>query len=293
MVRSLLEEVLSNAVVPSPEEFEEQVEDEDETEEVSPHVKARDERVAAIQAEFRRLYPSFGQDVRDLGLTKKKRKNLQKISNVVAVSRRSMRIVALEAVIGESFEEEAGELDDEKAVASATDEISVTGIDDEEAFGSEDACDLEISEAAVGEEVETVDAEDEKSGEEEETGDAGDENSDETEGVAPEDEEIVTGEDGAGDVGALGRFGCLPCSLKCRDKFSLMRHVKLVHEPRRIPVKCPRPWCQAQFFVLTKMLEHKISCLKVCPYCQKTFVREDKFDSHQRYHMVMIRRMED
>ena len=287
-----MEEVLSNVVVPSAEEVEEQDEVEDENEEVSPYVRARDERVASIQAEFRRLYPSFGQEVRDLGLVMKKRKNPKKTSSVVAISRRSSRIVALGAVDGESFEEvpegeEAGVTEVEKAVASGTEEIAVTGIEEvgvtetEEAFVSEDACDPTGNEADVGEEEETGDA-----------GDAGDAEG----GFAPGDdfvEEIVSGGEGSGDVWALGRFGCLPCSLKCRDRGSLMRHVKLVHEPRKVPVKCPRPWCQAQFYVLTKMWEHKISCLKVCPYCQKAFVRQDKFESHQRYHLVLNRRMED
>ena len=292
--------MLSNVVVPAAEEFEDQAEEvENENEEVSPYVRARDERVANIQAEFRRLYPSFGQEVGDLGLIKKKRKNPKKTSSVVAISRRSSRIVALGAVHGESFEEvpeggEAGVTEVEEAVASGTEEIAVTRIDEvgvtetAEAFVSEDACDPVGNEAVVGEEEETGDAGDEKSGDAEE-GVA-------EEGVAPVDdflEEILSGGDGAGDAEALGRFGCLPCSLKCRDRGTLMRHVKLVHEPRKVPVKCPRPWCQAQFYVLTKMWEHKISCLKVCPYCQKAFVRQDKFDSHQRYHLVLNRRMED
>ena len=314
MVRSLVDEVLSNVVVPSAEEFEEQGEVENETEEVSPYVRARDERVASIQVEFRRLYPSFGQEVGDLGLIKKKRKNPKKTSSVVAISRRSSRIVALGAVHGESFGEvpegeEAGMTEVEEAVASGTEEIAVTRIDEvggtetEEAFVSEDACDPVGNEAVVGEEEETGDAGDENSGDAEEgvaeegvVEEGVAEEGVAEEGVVREDDflvEIVSGGEGAGDVGVLGKFGCLPCSLKCRDRGTLMRHVKLVHEPRKVPVKCPRPWCQAQFYVLTKMWEHKISCLKVCPYCQKAFVRQDKFDSHQRYHLVLNRRMED
>ena len=83
--------------------------------------------------------------------------------------------------------------------------------------------------------------------------------------------------------------------MKFRDAANLKRHVKLVHQARRVPVKCPRPWCKAEFDILAKMWKHKISCLKVCPYlnCKKTFNRQDKFDSHERFHMVMARRMQD
>ena len=46
---------------------------EDQDDEISPYLQARNERVAEIQAEFRRRYPEFGQDVRDLGISRKRK----------------------------------------------------------------------------------------------------------------------------------------------------------------------------------------------------------------------------
>ena len=76
------------------------------------------------------------------------------------------------------------------------------------------------------------------------------------------------------DVRDLGMFGCLPCEMKFRDNANLIRHVELVHKARKQPVKCPRPWCNAEFLILKEMWAHKNLCMKVCPYpdCKKTFL---------------------
>ena len=97
------------------------------------------------------------------------------------------------------------------------------------------------------------------------------------------------------DQSALGKFGCIPCGMSFRDSGNLKRHVSLVHQVRGTPVKCPRSWCEEEFFILVDMLRHKENCLKKCLYpdCIKEFKKQSRFDAHQRAQLVMTRRMID
>ena len=108
-----------------------------------------------------------------------------------------------------------------------------------------------------------------------------------------EDEEVRDA--GNLELGFLGKYGCVPCGMKFRDRGNLKRHVKQMHEVRSTPVICPRTWCQAEFSILANMMKHKETCFLVCPYpgCQKTFRMESRFSAHQRAHLVMTRRMSD
>ena len=114
--------------------------------------------------------------------------------------------------------------------------------------------------------------------------------------VVPAGEARVNDEVGsAGDESDIGKYGCRPCGMAFRDLRNLKRHVRLMHEERTTPVKCPRTWCLAEFSALVEMMKHKETCLLMCPYtdCEKTFRREKLFSAHQRAHLVHIRRMSD
>ena len=89
------------------------------------------------------------------------------------------------------------------------------------------------------------------------------------------------------------KFGCIPCGMKFRDVANLRRHVKLIHEPRMIPVNCPRTWCKSTFSTVADMFKHRKNCMLACPECGKTFQKVARFDAHQRYHKKMARRMAD
>ena len=113
----------------------------------------------------------------------------------------------------------------------------------------------------------------------------------------------------AGEVSDVpGKFGCLPCEMTfrylstqlisviskdsiCRDTANLRRHVLLVHGFRELALKCPRPWCDKEFHILAELLQHKGQCLKICPTCNKTFIRLDKYVGHMRAHVSMNKRM--
>ena len=70
-----------------------------------------------------------------------------------------------------------------------------------------------------------------------------------------------------------------------------MRHVRLNHEPRDVPVKCPRTWCTREFEVLKEMKDHKKDCFKRCEDSPRTYSRMDKYLSHLRFHTNMKMRM--
>ena len=118
------------------------------------------------------------------------------------------------------------------------------------------------------------------------------------EGFGQEGDDERAGETGsAGDMGQSvnGRFGCVPCGMSFRDSGNMHRHVRLVHEPRKDPVSCPRIGCKAVFSIMAEMLRHKDICRMTCPFpgCVKTFKKKVKFDSHQRAHMIFADRMKD
>ena len=67
----------------------------------------------------------------------------------------------------------------------------------------------------------------------------------------------------------LGKYCCLPCGTAFFSNNNLKRHVKLHHQARKKPVKCSRPWCRKEYFVLHEMITHRAKCLKVCGICLK------------------------
>ena len=94
MVKSLLNDVVETAMMEKVS-VQDESELEDQDAKVSPYLQARNERVAEIQAEFRRRYPEFGQEVRDLGISRKRRAPRKKSIPALCV-RKSSRTVALQ-----------------------------------------------------------------------------------------------------------------------------------------------------------------------------------------------------
>ena len=206
---------------------------------LSDYERARNIRVAEMQAEFQRRFPTFEAEVQELRVRKKKRRGVRKPA-APAPARRTSR-----GLIGDVRESVGDELNEESPVAEA-------GLDHQ----------------------------------------PGDE------GVSQEVDDEEAGETGsAGDMGqsANGRFGCVPCGLSFRDTGNMRRHVRLLHEPRKDPVTCPRIGCKAVFSIMADMLKHKDICVMTCPYpgCVKTFKKKVKFDSHQRGHKIFADRMMD
>ena len=93
------------------------------------------------------------------------------------------------------------------------------------------------------------------------------------------------------DIPDNAKFCCLPCGLSFRDTGNLRRHVDLMHTVRKKAMACPRTWCSMEFFIRSEMLTHKISCLKVCSKCQKSFKWIGNYESHLRNHVALERRM--
>ena len=69
------------------------------------------------------------------------------------------------------------------------------------------------------------------------------------------DDEVVQFENLEDEVS--GKYCCLPCGVSFGSNNNLKRHVRLLHQPRKNPVKCPRPWCQMEFRVRDQMIAHK------------------------------------
>ena len=229
----------------------------------SLYVQIRNERVAQIQAEFKDRFPNFEADVRDLKVVRRKGTGRKKMTWTEATRRSSRKI-------------NGGSKED------FLDSEEVSGAGEDTSNNVDAPCypapDNHLED--VGQACGAADDQCDGNGHQPEPWD--------TPGLSG----VV---DAAGDLAPLGKHGCIPCNLGFRDASNLQRHVKLVHEKRNILVECPRTWCNAKFDVLAKMLEHKESCVLVCPYpgCQKTFRKEKRFDSHQRYHLAMARRMSD
>ena len=130
---------------------------------------------------------------------------------------------------------------------------------------------------------------------EEEDGQAleqGDPDFDASAGVVEEGAYEIAQMNGVGDI---GKFACLPCGQTFRDTANLRRHVRLVHEARSVPVRCPRTWCEEEFAILIEMHQHSQTCFLICPHagCSKKFRKQNLFDAHQRSHQAMSRRMAD
>ena len=92
---------------------------------IPERVRARDEWVAAIQAEFRRSFPRFEDEVRELRVQKKKRKVASKVLPTVA-SRRSSRLQRNSHLVTDSgFISDSGDMTtDVENEAQVSEEIS-------------------------------------------------------------------------------------------------------------------------------------------------------------------------
>ena len=274
LVESLLRDILEN--VNSGKDILDGGEDDDEQDsfgitdqDQSVYVQMRNKRVAEIQAEFRKKFPNFDQDVRGLKVDRKKvrgRKKKAPKMTAAVTTRRSSRSVAPsrdENVVDSVAEavthdcQDSPPSDMHQGVQAAVTECGDRGVSVYTAAGDEVAAgEVAGDEASFGE---------------------------------------LAGEEAVADVGALGKYGCTVCNKGFRDIRNLRRHVSLVHQERSSPVACPRTWCSSEFTVLAEMIRHKKTCLLMCPYtgCRKTFKYENVLAAHKRGHLAMDRRMKD
>ena len=227
---------------------------------ISEYERIRNQRIAEREAEFKRLFPNFGNEVRGLRVAKKPRKKKARCPSGLP-SRRSSRggVGRVEGCL-------TSQLSDGVEVVEDIIEREVDYIDDGCAASEEDDNHEMVPsdpdfEARAG-------------------------------GVEGAHEHVQMDGDG---VDNNGKFGCLPCGLAFRDTGNLRRHVRLVHEARSVPVRCPRTWCEEEFSILIEMRHHSKTCFLFCPYagCSKKFRKQNLFDAHQRSHQVMARRMAD
>ena len=249
MVSSVVDEIIASVVEDSMEA------------EISPYLRMRNERVALIHAEFRKKFPCFENEVRELRVERKGKSRKMKSKAIGIVARRSSRFDQTRNQIGISSSGE-GMLVVVPANGGTDGSQEEMGNVGDERVQDDGA----VVDHGVG-------------GGEEVAGAGGDEGWQE--------------ETGGLQVGDLGKHGCPPCGLKFRDSYNLKRHVQFVHGARQEPISCPRPWCEERFDVLAEMKEHLVTCLMVCPTCMKTFVRSDKYAAHQRAHVRLARRMKD
>ena len=321
MVTTLLLEIISEVII---KENVGQMVIENEEEE-SPILRDRNIRVAAIQAEFQRMFPQFENEVQELRVGRKVKRK-KKPSAPGKAARRSSRVAQLDRPSNEELIC-AGRLDDDGESGGGIDlvggENGGSNQVGEGGAGGQYAGGVSEAVAFVGEGRQGVALVDgESDGGERGVGvELGGGGNDQAGGVSEADEESagagsgggeggqdVPGGDPVGQVigeadlfggglgsGDLGRFGCIPCMLSFRDRSNLKRHVQLVHQARLEAIKCSRSWCKAEFTILAEMKQHLKGCVMVCPYsdCLKTFIRPEKLAAHERGHLVMARRMAD
>ena len=248
-----------------------------EVRKLSEYEQVREQRVAEIQAEFRKKFPDFHHELSMLKMPKKKSKvgRVRKVISGSFARRRSSRVstkVAYLEVDGTVSGEDLGDGDAPDVVKEAGAEA---GAGDLEVAGAED---LEVAGrmdlVVAGEEDQEV------------TGGAEQE-------IAGGGDHLVAGGEDPEVAGA--EFRCLPCGKTFRDRANMERHWRLIHGQRETPLLCPRTWCFQEFDSVAEQRKHKDNCWLLCPYegCSKTFNRERFFAAHQRAHKIMERRMMD
>ena len=79
------------------------------------------------------------------------------------------------------------------------------------------------------------------------------------------------------------QYKCKICGKVFRCKWSLeMQHIKLMHTPGLIPIKCTKDFCNEEFSTKYVMMQHLQSCSFTCQYCAKVFTRSCRIKGHMR-----------
>ena len=264
---------------------------EDADDDIYPYERMRNLRVALLEAEFKLQCPDFDKEVEELKMKMRVQKKIgargkRKMIPTSFVARRSSRRSSGDCVLGpESSVTNNGEDEDETGGSESevyADLVEDAGVPDIQA-------DVDASEGQLDAEV--ID------GVSDGQGDVGSQHIQTEDAGSQQDAGVPEHCDQAGDIvhEAVGKFGCIPCDMSFRDVANMRRHVKLMHEPRLDPVRCPRTWCKAEFTNMVEMISHRRNCFLVCPApgCFKTFQKEFHFATHQRYHKAMAKRMKD
>ena len=275
-------------------------------EEESTFLRDRNIRVAAIQAEFQRMFPQFENEVEELRVGRKGKRK-KKPSPPGKAARRSSRVAQLDRPSNEELNANcAGGLGDdlvggenggsdqagERAGGQYTGGVTEAGafdgegrqggaLFDGERDGGERGGGVELggggSDQAGGVSEAVAFVADEESagggldgaasGGRAITGEGGqDVPGGDPVGQVIGEADLFGGGLGSGENPDLGRFGCIPCMLSFRDRNNLKRHVQLVHQARLEAIKCSRSWCKAEFIILAEMKQHLKGCVMVCPY---------------------------
>ena len=260
----IVSSVLNDIISTLGEKYEDKKEDNEmeapDDDNLSLYERIRNQRVAAVQAEFKRLFPSFENEVLGLKVSRKKRKTGKTLRPALIVRRsgrkRSSVVSNCEDVSG-SNEEDRGRTDEDSVVDDQTRSVVELQVSDTDNGG--------FSAGPAGDDSDMPELGFENSGQ-----------------ANP-------------DLAALGKFGCIPCDMSFRDQCNLRRHVKRMHEPKLVPISCPRTWCKAEFSTMMEMINHRKNCLLACtsPGCSLTFMWQYRYDAHQRFHRRMEKRMKD
>ena len=205
LVSSLLEGLLSEVVGDN-------IEDQQETESAQPvsyYEQVRNRRVAEIQEEFDRQFPTFREEVRELRVVKKKRRKSNISNPPASAARKSSRIHQLSRSVGNREAVDEQELSPEEPRLHVIEEADLA----EKEAVVEGAGDQEVAGTGTGdieasvEEVPGTGSGDKQTCDEDSTGmEAGDMVND---AIGADDIET-------GVASFLGKFACIPCELSFR-----------------------------------------------------------------------------
>ena len=79
------------------------------------------------------------------------------------------------------------------------------------------------------------------------------------------------------------QFKCNICEKIFRCRWSLeTQHIKLMHTPSLLPIKCTKEFCNEDFSTKYEMIQHLQSCSFTCQYCGKVFTRSCRIKGHMR-----------